>query len=146
MSKKSRRSSQSARGSSGAALLPPLEAVVGPAVFKIFEMFFDRLSELEKDGVDIQPVKAAMTFMVPHADLYQAVEQDAHLRRLVTYMRQAGVDESLIFAFEVTGRLVTEENRHLLDEDDVKEWFMYVDAYEVFGETARLAFGIEALA
>lgn len=121
---------------------PPLVELVGPAVAGVFERFFEHLAELEEDGIDVKPIRAAMLFMVPHVEPHQSTEQDPDLRHMVSCMRQAGVAEAAIFAFEMTGRLVTETNRHLLDDEDLGEWFLYVDAYETFGEAARLAYGI----
>lgn len=37
-------------------------------------------------------------------------------------MRQAGMRPEFIYAFEKTGRLISEENRHLVDEKDLREW------------------------
>lgn len=148
MSKQSRRHNRRARPSRQMSAAPPVVEVpsrpndLADPVLAIFEKCFEHLADLADEGVDIQPILSAMAFMVPCTSAFPSVEQDADLRRMVSYMREAGVDESMIFAYEVTGRIVTEGNRHLLTEDDLDEWFTYVDAYEVFGETARLAFGV----
>jgi hypothetical protein len=41
---------------------------------------------------------------------------------MVEKMKEAGVHPALIYAFERTGLLVTEENQHLIPESDLAEW------------------------
>jgi hypothetical protein len=48
---------------------------------------------------------------------------------LVEGLKRAGVDPALVYAFEQTGRLVTEDNQHLLTDDDLQEWQEAVAAY-----------------
>ena len=49
---------------------------------------------------------------------------------MVEAMKKAGLDPALIYAFEQTGLLVTEENQHLLSEKDLAEWEAAIDEYE----------------
>ena len=49
---------------------------------------------------------------------------------MVEAMKQAGLDPAIIYAFEKTGLLVTEENEHLLSENDLAEWQAAIDEYE----------------
>ena len=49
---------------------------------------------------------------------------------MVEAMKQAGLDPALIYAFEKTGLLVTEENQHMLPESDVAGWEAAIDEYE----------------
>ena len=44
-------------------------------------------------------------------------------------MSAAGVRPEVIYAFRKTGRIVTEDNWHLLSEDDRKEWTDAVNEY-----------------
>ena len=44
-------------------------------------------------------------------------------------MRRAGLRPELIHAFEKTGRLVTESNRHNLTKEELKEWEGAIDEY-----------------
>jgi hypothetical protein len=37
-------------------------------------------------------------------------------------MRQAGVDPALVYAFEETGLLVSDDNQHLIAERDLQAW------------------------
>ena len=60
---------------------------------------------------------------------------------MVEAMKKAGLDPAIIYAFEKTGLLVTEENEHLLPEKDLAEWEAAIDEYEAHqeerGRTAR---------
>ena len=44
-------------------------------------------------------------------------------------MRKAGLRPELIYAFEKTGRLVTESNLAALSEEEIKEWEEAIDEY-----------------
>ena len=41
---------------------------------------------------------------------------------IVSQLRDSGASESYIYAFKKTGRIVTEENEHLLTKAEYKEW------------------------
>jgi SEC-C motif len=45
-------------------------------------------------------------------------------------MKAAGIDPAIIYAFEKTGRLVTEQNRHLLPDSALDEWQAAIEEYE----------------
>jgi hypothetical protein len=45
-------------------------------------------------------------------------------------MKAAGIDPAIIFAFEKTGRLVTEDNQHLIPENDLAAWDAAIQEYE----------------
>ena len=49
---------------------------------------------------------------------------------MVEAMKKAGLDPAIIYAFEKTGRLVTEENQHLLPDSDLAEWEAAIEEYE----------------
>ena len=49
---------------------------------------------------------------------------------MVEGMKQAGFDPAIIYAFEKTGLLVTEENRDLLPDKDLQEWQAAVEEYQ----------------
>lgn len=42
---------------------------------------------------------------------------------------RAGVRPELIYAFDKTGRMVTEDNHHLLTAEDLAEWNAAIDEY-----------------
>jgi hypothetical protein len=62
-------------------------------------------------------------FDMPHP------EQVEHLT--VQAMKEAGIDPALIYAYEQTGRLVSEDNRRLLSDADLAEWDAAIEEYEV---------------
>jgi hypothetical protein len=48
----------------------------------------------------------------------------------VKAMKAAGLDPAIIYAYEKTGRLITEENQHLLPETALDEWQAAIEEYE----------------
>jgi len=61
-------------------------------------------------------------FDMPHP------EQVEHMT--VQAMKEAGLDPAFIYAYEKTGRVVTEDNLHLLSEADLAEWDAAIEEYE----------------
>ena len=54
---------------------------------------------------------------------------------MVEMMKRANIDPAKIYAFEKTGRIVTEENQDILTEADLMEWEAAIEEYEErFGE------------
>jgi len=49
---------------------------------------------------------------------------------LIEIMKEAGVNPAIIHATERTGRLVTEENQHLLSDRELDEWNAAIEEYE----------------
>ena len=49
--------------------------------------------------------------------------------QMVELMKQAGIDPAIIYATEQTGRLVSEENVHLLSDAELEEWEAAVEKY-----------------
>ncbi len=54
---------------------------------------------------------------------------DAAWRQITDAMGSVGVDPAIIYATKKTGRIVTEENIHLLSKADLKEWYEAVESY-----------------
>jgi hypothetical protein len=57
---------------------------------------------------------------------------------MVEAMKKVGLDPAMIYAFEKTGLLVTEQNQHLLSEKDLAEWAAAIDEYEARQENEEL--------
>lgn len=58
-------------------------------------------------------------------------DEPEHLEHgLSQAMREAGLPRCLIYAFEKTGRLVSEENVDLISQEDLDEWQAAVEEYE----------------
>ena len=58
---------------------------------------------------------------LPHLEHLEAM--------LAGEMEKAGLDPAFIHAFEKTGLLVSEENRHLIPEKDLEKWEAAVEEY-----------------
>ena len=62
---------------------------------------------------------------------------------MVEAMKKAGLDPALIYAFEKTGLLVTEENQDLLPDKDVAEWAAAIEEYEAMQAGKEISEGDE---
>ena len=66
----------------------------------------------------------------------QQLEHSEHF--MVEAMKEAGVDPAIIHAFVETGLLVSEENQHLISDDDLADWQAAIDEYR--GQQPESAF------
>jgi SEC-C motif len=67
----------------------------------------------------------------PNDPVFFDLPHPEHVEHLmVEGMKEAGIDPAFIYAFEKTGRLVTEQNQHLLPESALDEWQAAVEEYE----------------
>jgi len=55
------------------------------------------------------------------------LEQVEH--QITEALKRGGIDPALIYAFEQTGLLVTEDNQHLIAEHDLQAWYNAVAQY-----------------
>jgi hypothetical protein len=63
--------------------------------------------------------------------LFPDMPHPEHLEAMmVEDMKAAGLDPAFIYAFEKTGLLVTEQNQHLIPENDLAEWDAAIEEYE----------------
>ena len=53
---------------------------------------------------------------------------------MVQAMKQAGLNPAIVYAFEKTGLLVTEENQDMLSDSDLAEWEAAIREYEALEE------------
>ena len=66
----------------------------------------------------------------PDDPVFPDMPHPEHLEHMmVEGMKQAGVDPAMIYAFEKTGRLVSEENQNLIPDADLAEWNAAVEEY-----------------
>jgi hypothetical protein len=49
--------------------------------------------------------------------------------QIIQAMKEAGIDPAIIYAVEKTGRLVSEENQHLLSDAEIDEWNKAMEEY-----------------
>jgi hypothetical protein len=68
-------------------------------------------------------------FFDPNADTPQPIDEAVINEEMVKAMNAAGIRPSLIYAWNKTGLLVTEENRHLIPEADLEEWQAAIEEY-----------------
>ena len=62
--------------------------------------------------------------------LFPDMPHPEHLEAMmVEEMRAAGMNPAFIFAFEKTGLLVTEENQHLISDEDLAAWDAAIEEY-----------------
>ena len=61
-------------------------------------------------------------FFDPNADTPQPVDVEASNQAIVKAMGDAGLPGHFIYAFQKTGRLVSEENQKFLTDAELKEW------------------------
>jgi hypothetical protein len=79
-----------------------------------------------------EPSPTDPIFFDPGADEPMPVSQqtqDEYERATVEAMSRAGIDPALIYAYKKTGRIVTEENKRLLSEEELDEWNDAIDEY-----------------
>jgi SEC-C motif len=66
----------------------------------------------------------------PNDKVFFDLPHPEHVEHLmVEDMKAAGIDPAFIYAFEKTGRLVTEQNQHLLPESALDEWQAAIEEY-----------------
>jgi hypothetical protein len=67
----------------------------------------------------------------PNDPVFFDMPHPEHLEHMmVEDMKAAGIDPAIIFAFEKTGRLVTEDNQHLLPDNALDEWQAAIEEFE----------------
>jgi hypothetical protein len=107
---------------SGILRITPSEKLIGPVPPDVLEVFGDqRRKFIEKFGREPGPEDPI--FFDPRADTPQPFKiQEEDEREILAAMTQAGLDPALIHAYQKTGRLVTEENKRFLTQDELREW------------------------
>ena len=61
-------------------------------------------------------------FFDPAKDTPTPLDMDEMMRDFEAAADRAGLEPAISYAFKKTGLLVTQENQHLLSEEDLKEW------------------------
>jgi hypothetical protein len=60
---------------------------------------------------------------MPHPEHLEAI--------MVEDMKAAGLDPAFIYAFEKTGLLVTQQNQHLIPDEDLAMWDAAIEEFEM---------------
>ncbi len=76
-------------------------------------------------------------FFDPDMDTPAPVDIDEIDEEMLKAMKAAGIAPELIHAWQRTGRLVTQENRHLLSAKDVSEWQAAIEEYRHLQSTGK---------
>jgi hypothetical protein len=92
---------------------------ISPEVADILQA--QRQKFIDKHGREPGP-NDPVFFDLPHPEHVE--------HQMVEAMKKAGMDPAFIYAFEKTGRLVTEQNQHLLPESALDEWQAAIEEYE----------------
>jgi hypothetical protein len=72
-----------------------------------------------------------------NADVPQPISEAEITAIVVGFLRKAGIDDQYIFAYEVTGMLLTEENEPLFSDADLAAWDLATAFYDQFGPLVR---------
>ena len=65
----------------------------------------------------------------PDADEPVPLSEEKYEGMMIEAMAEVGISQAMIFAFKLTGRIVTESNKHLLTGQELREWNDAVDEY-----------------
>jgi integrase len=66
----------------------------------------------------------------PDADEPVPLSEEKYERMMIEAMAEVGISQAMIFAFERTGRIVAEENKHLLTSEELREWNDAIEEYQ----------------
>ncbi len=84
-----------------------------------------------------EPGPADPIFFDPDMDTPTSMDNDKVAEGMLKAMKAAGIAPELIHAWQRTGRLVTQENRHLLSAKDVAEWQAAIEEYRHLQRTGK---------
>ncbi len=70
--------------------------------------------------------------LLPDMPHFEHVEHE-----MLEAMKKAGINPAIIYATEKTGRIVTEDNQHLLSEMELDEWNAAIDEYEAMHDSRQ---------
>ena len=74
-----------------------------------------------------EPGPSDPIFFDPDADTPQAISEEMLRNEMLKALAAAGVDPTVVYAYNKTGRLVSAENMHLLSADELAEWQQAVE-------------------
>lgn len=67
--------------------------------------------------------------LTPEDELFPNMHTEHIEHGIVEAMKSAGLDPAMIYAFEQTGLLISDENQHLISDTDKAKWESAVDEY-----------------
>ena len=84
-----------------------------------------------------EPGPADPIFFDPDAETPQPISEEKLHSEMLEALGAAGVDPVLIYAYNKTGLLVSEDNLHLLSAEDLAEWQQAVEEARRMFKTNR---------
>jgi hypothetical protein len=97
----------------------------GNKVIPLSEEAVETLKEANQAFIDKfgrEPGPGEPILFDPDFDVPTPFTEEKLTAKMVDAMRHAGIREVLIYAYEKTGVIVTEQNRHLIDPNDLAEY------------------------
>ncbi len=116
--RRQRRSTKSSRQETSTPLSPEAMEVLKK----------QRPAFIEKFGRE--PAPGDPVFFDPDAEEPTSRDADAVHQDMIEAMRRSGIDPKLIYAFDKSGLLITEDNVWLADPGEVSEYFAAIALYE----------------
>ena len=92
-------------------------------------MLDQRQSFIEKFGKEPRP--SDPLFFDPDADTPQPISEEKLRSEVTEALSMAGIDPVKVYAYNKTGILVTEENIHLICDEDLEKWKQAVEEAEL---------------
>jgi len=99
----------------------PLSPKLAEGIQKQFQRFTEKFGR--------PPGPEDPIFFDPSADEPRPVIDEVMDQHMLEAMHKAGVRPEMIYAYQKTGRIVTQENRKLLTKAELKEWTDAVDEW-----------------
>ena len=93
---------------------------------EVYQAMLDRRRHFtEKFGREPGPEDPV--FFDPDSDTPQEISEEKINRMMNEALSAAGVDPAVVYAYNKTGLLVSEDNIHLLSDEDLEEWNQAVE-------------------
>jgi hypothetical protein len=130
MGKKSRM--KRSRSTAGGSVFVPIDEETNKALVKQLSAFRERFG---RDPGPDDPV-----FFNPDEDTPEPVtsaQLDDLDHKMIEAMVEVGIPADVIYAYKKIGRIVTQENEHLLSEQDREEWSDALDEYKRLSKLQR---------
>jgi hypothetical protein len=113
---------KSVRKRTGHTRTVPMSGEVYQALLDQRQRFIDKFGR--------EPGPNDPVFFDPDADTPQQITEEKLGRMMNEALSAAGIDPALVYAYNKTGLLVSEDNLHLLSDEDLAEWQQAVDEAE----------------
>jgi integrase len=113
---------KSVRKRTGHTRTVPMSDEVYQALLDQRQRFIDKFGR--------EPGPSDPLFFDPDTDTPQQITEEKLNRLMNEAFSAAGIDPVLVYAYNKTGLLVSEDNLHLLGDEDLAEWQQAVDEAE----------------